>query len=83
MEAWANVKTAVPSRRELNLTLQMCPKGRAESDGNLEHVGKELPKPSRKSHGDLKDALEDHREAGGPSGARCPPEGSGPGKLDI
>ena len=56
LESWANVKTALPSRRELNLALQMCPKGRAKSDGNLEHVGKELPKHSRRSHGGLKDA---------------------------
>ena len=41
--------------RELNLTLQMCPKGRAKNDGNLERVGKELPRPSRRSHGGLKD----------------------------
>ena len=55
LEAWPNVKTALLSGRELNLTLQMCPKGRAKNEGNLEHVGKELPKPSRRSHGGLKD----------------------------
>ena len=55
LEAWPNVKTALPSRRELNLTLQMCPKGRAKNDGNLERAGKELQRPSRKSHGGLKD----------------------------
>ena len=49
------MKTALPSRRELNLTLQMCPKGRAKNDGNVERVGKELPRPSRRSHGGLKD----------------------------
>ena len=47
------MKTAIPSRRELNLTLQMCPKGRAKNDCNLERVGKELWKPSRRSHGGL------------------------------
>ena len=57
MEAWANVKTALPSRRKLNLTLQMRPKGRTKNDGNFEHVGKELLKPSRRSHGGLKDPL--------------------------
>ena len=67
----------------------MCPKGRAKNDGNLEHVGKELPKPSRRSHGGLKDPWrslerpEDPGEAGGPSGARCLHEEPGPGKLDT
>ena len=55
LEAWPNVKTALPSRRKLNLTLQMRPKGCTKNDGNFEHVGKELPKPSRRSHGGLKD----------------------------
>ena len=78
LEAWANVKTALPSRRELNLALQMCAKGRAKSDGNLEHVGKELPKHSRRSHGCPKDAW---RSLGRPEDPVGP--GAHPKALDL
>ena len=68
LEVWPNVETALPSRRELNLTLQMCPKGYAKNDGNLGHVGKELPKPSRRSHGGLKNSWRSLERPGDPVG---------------
>ena len=72
------MKTARPSGRELDFNPPDVSKGRAKNDGNLEHVGKELPKHSRKSHGGLKDAWRSLERPEDPVGP-----GAHPSALDL
>ena len=55
LEAWPNVKTALPSRRELNFNPPDVSQRVCRNNANLERVRKELLKPLR-SCGGLKDS---------------------------
>ena len=55
LETWRNVKTALPCGRELNSNPSEVSQRVCRNDANLENVRKALLRPSKSSHGGLKD----------------------------